>query len=305
MTSLVPRSRPRITGSRALTGRSARRRRARRGVERHDGLGGLDIGDERPDDAGTERAEDRPDLRVAGRDADRHRDAAEAGASKAITRSRRAGQTNRPSRSNGATRTSPTAPDASSSRATSGPTVAGLQPGSADAEERDIEAIPQLEHGTDARVGHEGGPRRGVVDQPRRHQAVRLGAERLGDPPVRLPFRAGRPVPAAQRHDRGRDGRRRVGRAVAEGLAERVGRRRDRGAVARSRRSSPRGPRPGAPARRAGRPSAGSGPRDRRSSARGGRRRGRSVVGGPRRRDCRRGSSRRSGSRRCPPPARA
>ena len=145
-------------------------------------------------------------------------------ASKAMTRSRRAGQTKRPSISNGATSTSPTASAWSRSRSIRRPTGATLQAGPADPEQRDVEVVPQVEDGADAGMGDEGFAGRGVVDEARRHEPVRLRPEGLGDPPVRLAFRAGRPVAAAQRHDhRGDRGHR---------LVEGVGRRRDRGAVA-------------------------------------------------------------------------
>ena len=49
----------------------------RRLVEGDDGFGGGDVGDERPDDARPQRAEDRPDLALARRDPDRHREPAE------------------------------------------------------------------------------------------------------------------------------------------------------------------------------------------------------------------------------------
>ena len=93
----------------------------------------------------------------------------------------------------------------------------------ADPEQRDVDAVPQLDDRAHARVRDERPLRGGVVDEPRRHQAARLAAERVGDPPVWLAFRAGRPVAAAQRDDRHRDGRR--------GLLERRGHRRDRGAI--------------------------------------------------------------------------
>ena len=299
LTSVVPRSRPR-TPARGAHG-APLVRRERRGVERHHGLGRRDIGDERPRRRrpGARPGSAGPSPRPPRRRSPPGRAPAR-GASKAITRSRRAGQTNAPSRSNGATRTSPTAPAASSSR------------GHIRADRRRRPSRGRRCR----RARRRGDPtaratartpacatsavsRRGVVDQPRRHQAVRLGAERLGDPAVRLALGAGRPVPAAQRHDRGRD----RGRGVASPSAS---------AVAETDAPSPiptiapvadRGPQhlgreppdhaPGEVLRTG----------DRRAP--GGRRRGRSVAAGHRRRGSRPGPSRRSGSRRCPRPGRA
>ena len=58
-------------------GRAASAHRGRRVVERDDGLGGRDVRDQRPDDARPQRAEDRPDLALARRDADADGDAPE------------------------------------------------------------------------------------------------------------------------------------------------------------------------------------------------------------------------------------
>ena len=71
----------------------------------------------------------------------------------------------------------------------------------ADAEEGDVEPIPQIDDGAHASMRLEGAFRLGVVEQTGRHQAMRLGAERVGDAPERVAVRAGRPVPAGQRHD--------------------------------------------------------------------------------------------------------
>ena len=193
-------------------------------------------------------------------------------ASNAMTRSRSAGQTNRPSRSNGATRTSPTASPCSSSRSTFAADGRRAPRRAADPEQRDIEAVPQVEHGLDARVRDER-PFRGARRR-RGPGAIRpcgWRAERLGDAAVRLALRAGRPVAAAQRHDRGRDrawppprARRRSPTTEAPSPIPTIA------PVADDGRAGP--------ARRAGRPSAGSGPRGRRSSARGGPHRARSCA---------------------------
>ena len=128
-------------------------------------------------------------------------------ASSAMTRSRRAGQTNRPSMSNGATRTSPTASAASRSCSVVSPSAATLQAGP---------PIPnratstRSQRSTIARtpgVRDERPLRGGVVDETGRHQPACLATECVGDATVRLALGAGRPVAAAQRHDRDRDGR--------------------------------------------------------------------------------------------------
>ena len=112
-------------------------------------------------------------------------------ASNAMTRSRRAGQTNRPSRSNGAIED--LADRAAARRArrwTSSPTERGAPRRPADPEQRDVEPIPQVDRSpADAGVRDERPLRGGVVDQPRRHQPARLATERVGDPPVRLALR--------------------------------------------------------------------------------------------------------------------
>ena len=138
-------------------------------------------------------------------------------ASKASTRSRRAGQTNTPSRSNGAMRISPTAPARSSSAATSSPTDAAPQARPPMPDERDVEPVPQVEDRADAGVRLEGVLGRGVVDEPGHHQAVGLRPERLGDAAERLALGPGRPVAAGQGHDRGADRRGRVVERVGDG----------------------------------------------------------------------------------------
>ncbi len=65
---------------------------------------------------------------------------------------------------------------------------------------------------------------RGIVDESGRHEPDRLPAERLGDTTERVALGAGRPVAAGEWHDGRGDRRRRV--------LQRVGDRRDRGAVA-------------------------------------------------------------------------
>ena len=70
---------------------------------------------------------------------------------------------------------------------------------------------------------HERLARGRVVDEPRRHEALDLGAEGIGDAPERLPSRTGRPVPAGERDHRGR--------RLCRGFVEGVGHRRDRGPV--------------------------------------------------------------------------
>ena len=62
---------------------------------------------------------------------------------------------------------------------------------------------------------------RGVVDEPRHHQAVGLRAERVGDAPEGLALGAGRPVAAGQGHDRRADRRGRVLERVGHGADRR------------------------------------------------------------------------------------
>ena len=143
-------------------------------------------------------------------------------ASKASTRSRRAGQTNWPSMSKGAMRISPTAPARSSSAATSSPTDAAPQRPAADPDERDIEPAPQVEDGADAGVRLEGVLGRGVVDEPGHHQAMGLRTEGVGDAAERLALGTGRPVAAGQRHDRRADRRRRILEGVGHGTDRRA-----------------------------------------------------------------------------------
>lgn len=63
-----------------------------------------------------------------------------------------------------------------------------------------------------------------VIEEPRRHEAVGLRAQCIGDPSERIALGARRPVAAGQRHDRRGD----RCRAVLEGLGDRA----DRGPVA-------------------------------------------------------------------------
>ena len=124
-----------------------------------------------------------------------------------MTRSRRAGQTNAPVEIEW--RDEDLA-DRLASRELALDLVADQRgaPGrAADPEQRDVEAIPQVDDRLDPRVRDERPLRGGVVDQPRRHQPARLATERVGDPAVRLALRAGRPVAAAQRDDRHGDRR--------------------------------------------------------------------------------------------------
>ena len=87
LTSVVPRSMPRIASVIAVGRLPCRGVADRRRVEGDDGLGGRDVGHERAHDAGPQRPEDRPDLALPGRHADRDRDPRRgARASKATTR---------------------------------------------------------------------------------------------------------------------------------------------------------------------------------------------------------------------------
>ena len=133
--------------------------------------------------------------------------------------------------------------------------------------------------------------------RPGRHQPVRLGAERVGDP-----------ADTARARDRSTSSRRPAARPWPRpAWPPRRARPRPRRPRRhrRPRRSPRRGRSRAGPGPRADRPSAGSGPRGRRASARGGPRRARSAPGArprPATRPCR---GRRSGSRRCPRRGRA
>ncbi len=271
MTSVVPRSMPRIAGGPAAVDVPWRRRSwgQRLGVERHDGLGGRDVRDERAHrrqpaaprgSAGPCSPPPRRRWRPAPARGPAHRTRAPA---RGVP-----GRRTTPSRSNGAMRISPTAPARSSSR---GHVLADRRgtPGAAtDPDERDIEPAPQVEHRAHAGVRLERVLRGGVVDQPGHHEAVGLRPERLRDPAERLALRTRRPVAAGQRHDRG----------ARRASARRPGRRRRHSPRRRrrSRRSRRRGSWTEAPARQADRPSGASGPRVRPRSGPGGPRRGRS-----------------------------
>ena len=193
-------------------------------VEGDDGFGGRDIGDERPDDSRPERPEDRPDLVLAGGDADRHGKPAEAARIECDDPLAQ-GRADEPpidvergdeDLADGLGRVQVVLRGVAERRDAPG------RP--ADPEQRDIDPLPEVEDRADARVRNERPLRGGVIDETGRHQPARLATECVGDAPVRLAFRAGRPVAAAQRHDRDRDGR--------GGLLEGRGGRRHRGPVA-------------------------------------------------------------------------
>ena len=94
-----------------------------------------------------------------------------------------------------------------------------------DAEQRDIEPVPQVEDRANAGVRFERPLRAGVIEQPGGHQPVRLGAEGVGD-------RAGTGrAPARSTSTRRRAARPWRGPGSAA-VVERVGDRRDRGAIA-------------------------------------------------------------------------
>ena len=188
-----------------------------------------------------------------------------------MTRSRRAGQTNRPSMSNGATRTSPTASDASSWRSTSSPTARRVQAGppipnsatSSRSHRSTIARTPAC--ATSARL------RGRVVDEPGRHQAAclaRRGHRRRGGT-ARARGRS-----SSSRHTAARPSPRPASPISSSAAAVA-----DTDAPSPIPTIAPSGARRAGPRPRAGRPSAGSGPRARRSSARDGRRRGRSFAG--------------------------
>ena len=186
------------------------RRSERVGVassRRDDGFGGRDIGDERPNDSRSERPEDRPDLVLTRGDADRHGKAAEP-ARIECDHPLAQGRADEPpidvERGD---------EDLADSLGRVEVVLCGVAersdaPGRpADAEQRDIDPLPEVEDRADPSVRNERPLRGGVVDETGRHQPACLAAECVGDAPVRLAFGAGRPVAAAQRHDRDRDGR--------------------------------------------------------------------------------------------------
>ena len=198
-----PEDRLRAGGHARAAGGACRRCR----VERDDGFGGRDVGDQRPDDARPQRPEDRADLVLAGRDADRHRKAAEPARIECDDPLAQ-GRADEP----------PIEVERGDEDLADGlgrvqVVLRGVAercdaPGRpADPEQRDIDPLPEVDDRADPGVRDERPLRGRVVDETGRHQPARLATERVGDAPVRLAFRAGRPVAAAQRHDRDRDGR--------------------------------------------------------------------------------------------------
>ena len=155
----------------------------RRPVELDDGLGGRDVAHERADDAGPERAEDRLDLALARGDADRDRDPAKG---PGIEREHLLAELRRDEDAIEIEGRDEDLADGVRCIELPGDPLAdrgGAPRLTADAEEGDVEPGPQVEDRADAGVRLERGLRRRVVEEPRRHEPVRLGPERLGDPP--------------------------------------------------------------------------------------------------------------------------
>ena len=276
MTSVVPRSMPRIAALARSSGRPSWRASRRRSSSATTASAvATSVTSVRTTPARSAPRIGRT-LPLPGPDADRDRHAPSRRASNAITRSRRSGQTNcavdverRDEDLADGLRALQLAADVLADRR-------GAPGRAADPEERDVEPIPEVED----RAGRRRAPRAplggGVVDEPGRHQAVGLAA--------RVRRRCGGTARAPDRSTSSRRPAARRSRSTGRGgVLERVGDGADRRPVPDPDDRSRRGRSLAAPRRRAGRPSGGSGPRDRRGSARDGPRRGRTGAAARRR----------------------
>ena len=195
---------------------------ARRGVERDDGLGGRHVGHERPHDARPQRPEDRPDLALPGGHADGDRDASQGPRVEGddplaqLGADERAVQVER--------RDEHLADGLGARRALGGRPAdrRGAPRPTADADERDVEPLPQVEDRRDPGVRDERLAGRGVVEQTRGHQPARPArrAPRRSAGTARAPDRAtSSHRPAARRSRRPASGVSSRASATAETLA--------------------------------------------------------------------------------------